>query len=175
MREISREGLTWYVREVDTRHVPGARAQQCLILEAEGLIRRVWVYPRDWRDLPDDELWRVLNVPPHTRDQADPAVITELTRTLLEEIRGAAETVDESRDDRHARRQHCLDARRRMQEAVRLYAESLRREGVPPERALVLLKNAVQSGLTQPCPDETAAEEVLHEGVEWCIAAYYAA
>jgi hypothetical protein len=174
MREISREGLIWYVREVDTRHVPGARAHQCLIVEAEGVVRRVWTYPREWDGLSDDELWRVVSVPPHAELRGDPAVVTELTRTLLEEIRGAAE-IGDSRDDRHERRRNCIAARRRMQEAVRLYAESLRREGVPPERALVLLKTAVRSGLSNPCNDETAAEEVLHEGVEWCIAAYYAA
>jgi hypothetical protein len=40
---------------------------------------------------------------------------------------------------------------------------------------LVLLKEAVQTGLAGACDDEPTAEEVLHEGVEWCIAAYYAA
>jgi hypothetical protein len=146
-----------------------------LIVEAEGIVRRVWTYPREWDSLSDDALWGVLNVPPHFELRGDPAAVTELTRTLLEEIRSAAEAGDASRDDRHEARRNCIAARRRMQEAVRLYAESLRREGVPPERALVLLKTAVQSGLTNPCHDETTAEEVLHEGVEWCIEAYYAA
>jgi len=55
-------GARWRVREVDARSVPGARADRCLLFEGEGVIRRVWNYPRDWSHLPPDEMvklsWR---------------------------------------------------------------------------------------------------------------------
>ena len=57
-----RTGARWRVREVDTRAVPGARADSCLLFEAEGVIRRVWNYPRDWSRLSPEDLaalsWR---------------------------------------------------------------------------------------------------------------------
>jgi hypothetical protein len=57
-----RTGARWRVREVDARAVPGARAESCLLFEGEGVIRRVWNYPRDWSHLSPEDLvslsWR---------------------------------------------------------------------------------------------------------------------
>lgn len=51
----------WVIREVDTSHVPGARADRCLICESneEGVIHRVWEYPEHWYELSDEELRRL--------------------------------------------------------------------------------------------------------------------
>jgi len=49
-------GVTWTVREADTRRVPGAQAPSCLIFETSGYARRAWRYPPDWRSLGDEEL-----------------------------------------------------------------------------------------------------------------------
>ena len=54
----SRHERFWRIREVDTRTVPGAKADRCLICESaeDGLVRRVWNYPPHWGDLSDREL-----------------------------------------------------------------------------------------------------------------------
>jgi hypothetical protein len=168
--------MRWRVREVDTTHVPGARGPRCLIFEADGVVRRVWNYPASWAELSDSDLWRLLDssLPP-TSTTGGPETVTQLTRSLLAELRVVRDANNTLRNERRELLANCGEVRERMHEAVRLYAEALRRDGVPPERALVLLKTAVQDGLKTACTDEPVAEEVLHEGVEWCIAAYYAA
>ena len=52
-------------------------------------------------------------------------------------------------------------------------AEGLRAGGVPPERAVILMKSALSTGLAGS--DDAAAEELLHEAVDRGIDAYYAA
>jgi hypothetical protein len=44
------------VRESDTHAVPGARAASCLIFDSPATVRRVWLYPRDWRAASDADL-----------------------------------------------------------------------------------------------------------------------
>jgi hypothetical protein len=176
MREIVGDGMRWRVREVDTTHVPGARAPRCLIFEAEGVVRRVWTYPENWAELNESDLGRLLDVVrPYSHSGAGPEAVTEFTRSLLAQLRIARESNSTLRAEQRELLSSCRATREQMHDAVRLYAATLRRNGVPPERALVLLKAAVQDGLKNACTDEPVAEQVLHEGVEWCIAAYYAA
>ena len=52
-------GTRWQVTEVSGRYVPGARGDPCFIFESDAAIRRVWHYPRHWRDLPAPDLIRV--------------------------------------------------------------------------------------------------------------------
>ena len=52
-------GLRWQVREVDARCVPAARGDRCLIFDAESVVRRLWDYPADWRQMPAEELLRL--------------------------------------------------------------------------------------------------------------------
>ncbi len=184
MRELFRDEVTWFVREVDARRVPGARADRCLIYETEGVVRRVWAFPTDWTTLSDDALWKLIEAvaSPRPASMAAPAAasgdtsealsadaITALARTLFAElVRARADDVGVSAQ--HPGRR----TRAEMRAAIQGYARSLRRQGVPPERVLVLLKDAVQSGLAGTCLDEPLAEAMLHDGVEWCIDAYFA-
>jgi hypothetical protein len=50
------DGLHWTLSERDARHVPGARGERCLILENDAIVRRLWVYPADWSELPTEAL-----------------------------------------------------------------------------------------------------------------------
>jgi len=43
--------VRWYVSEVDGRAVPGTRGSHCLLFACDGIIRRVWEYPPNWRTL----------------------------------------------------------------------------------------------------------------------------
>jgi hypothetical protein len=53
---VDDEGRAWTVRERvdDLRTHPGRRS---LVFEAHHAIRRLWVYPSDWHELSDEELW----------------------------------------------------------------------------------------------------------------------
>jgi hypothetical protein len=51
-----RNGVLWSVREVIDLHEPWALGEGCLVFESAGAIRRVWRYPRNWRELGDPEL-----------------------------------------------------------------------------------------------------------------------
>jgi hypothetical protein len=62
-RDFQYEGQRWQVRELDASHVPGARAERCLICESTEVIRRLWSYPNDWVTLDDEALWRLCDVP----------------------------------------------------------------------------------------------------------------
>jgi hypothetical protein len=61
---VIRRGIDeWRVHEADARAVPGARAPTCLICESVEVIRRLWLYPRDWGSLDDDALWNICDGP----------------------------------------------------------------------------------------------------------------
>ena len=56
------DGVYWTVREVDGRTVPGARGPKCLVFDCQTVVRRVWNFPSNWRELPPEQLialsWR---------------------------------------------------------------------------------------------------------------------
>lgn len=183
MRQISRDEAMWIVREVDARHVPGARGERCLIYETDGIVRRVWTFPTDWAALSDDALWELVDeaAAPAQTTTITPAAthfdiaeslnadtITKLARVLFAELVSARDKFLDA-DGPHCGRR----TRAEMRAAIQGYARSLRRQGIPPERVLVLLKDAVQTGLAGSPLDEPLAESLLHDGVEWCIDAYF--
>lgn len=59
---IDAEGMRWQVTERDCRTVPGAPGPRCLVFMTDGVLRRVWDYPDEWRALSGDGLsalsWR---------------------------------------------------------------------------------------------------------------------
>src|SRR4051794_35182356 len=63
--------MVWDVREADARDVPGARGPRCLIFESPEVVRRVWVFPANWRELDDDALWRYSEQTPLLNAQAE--------------------------------------------------------------------------------------------------------
>jgi hypothetical protein len=144
MRQLTREGASWCVHEVDTSNVPGARGRRCLIVESDTVVRRIWSYPPNWCALGDDTLWEILD------------------RTWF--VHDAERTLLESR---------ALATRDEMREAAVQYASALKRDGIAPERALVLLKAAVQRAIEVSHCDGDVSTEVLHETVRCCISAYY--
>lgn len=144
MRELTREGTQWSVHEVDTTGVPGARGGRCLIVESEHVVRRIWSYPPNWASLGDDTLW-----------------------DLLDRMWAAHDA------ERERLETHCTTRGRDLRHAALAYAEALKGDGVAPERALVMLKAAVQKGLGVSHCDGETAEDILRETVECCIDAYF--
>ena len=41
----------WLIAEIDARHVPGGRADRCLVCQNEQVVRRLWEYPPEWYSL----------------------------------------------------------------------------------------------------------------------------
>jgi hypothetical protein len=193
MRELNHDGLLWVVREVETENVPGARAGRCLLFESDAVVRRVWEYPADWAERSDAFLrglverrqsprgGRMLHLANAEDSQSTsevlggPMAVTSRTRLLLSEVTRVERARNVEGLERERLLERCGERRAEMRAAVRAYAEALRRDGIPPERALVFIKSAMQAGIAAAVMPEASAEAVLHEGVEWCIAAYYAA
>ena len=54
-------GREWHVYE--RREGPGSPASErpSLVFDTEGIVRRLWEYPRGWRELPDDALLALMD------------------------------------------------------------------------------------------------------------------
>ena len=59
----STTGREWRVWAADCSHTPGARSDQCLILDCGTTVRRVWSPPDDWATLSDHELLALVDGP----------------------------------------------------------------------------------------------------------------
>jgi hypothetical protein len=181
MREFLRDGIRWTVRKVDSSRQPGSRRPTCLIIECDGVVRRVWDFPASWRELSDDEIWSLLDQAPLVGCAAvaralDAArEVTERTRSLLIEVRRWRTATSALRAERAELLDRCNAMRAEMRKSITTYAVSLRGEGVPPERAIVLLKHAVQDAITESGDPTFDSDRVLHDGIDWAIDAYYAA
>ncbi len=57
---VDEDGVEWSVREVETPQ-EWARGSKCLVVSSRDCVRRVWRYPKDWRNL-DAESLLVLGV-----------------------------------------------------------------------------------------------------------------
>jgi len=55
-RTIEGGGMQWIVREAFWIN-PGGQSRACLIFENEAVVRRVRVYPSDWRTCPEAALY----------------------------------------------------------------------------------------------------------------------
>lgn len=194
IRELTREDVTWRVREADTSQCPGARAATCLIFDGDGIVRRAWSYPENWAELDDESLWSLLETPhPKPLDQSPAALressaegthpaVAEATancarsRSLLVELSMLRAANRSASCERRSLLGECHRVRRAMRDAIEAYARSLRSSGVAPEYALVLIKSALTAGIGRAeAREEPLAEELVGDGVAWGIAAYYAA
>lgn len=191
MRDIQGDGIQWHVHEANATHVPGARRDRCLIFDSDGIVRRVWAYPSDWMKLTDAALWSLIDsagVPladrapsrsPERRHTpaGQPSVIVvaaELARAraIAAEL---AVISDENQHDELARvSERCNELQRSLHVAINAYASTLRQNGVPPERAVVLIKAAMRDGLgaSGSC-EEVEEDEIIDQGVAWGIESYY--
>lgn len=57
------DGTRWKVREARAIEIPGAMATTCLIFDSATVCRRVWWYPDEWAQLPEDDLLAILEHP----------------------------------------------------------------------------------------------------------------
>lgn len=107
-----------------------------------------------------------------TRDGADSrAHLQQLLARVREAMRGSGSAIGDGDASARARRDaHALRAELRT--SVGAHARRLRGEGLPPERMLVLLKEAVRDATLAELPSHRA-KELLDDVVRWSVAAYY--
>jgi hypothetical protein len=190
IRDLFHDGVEWHVREISAASIPGSQSERCLIFDSDMTVRRVWDYPATWFDLADDDLWHLTTIalassPRHRRVGrpslgSHPAVIAAAeaaaqSSALFSEIAIVRQTNRALRDEREAMLENCRHSRDEMRLAVQTYAELLKRDGVPPERALLLIKSAIKSGIEATSCGEVEADRLVGDGVTWGIHAYYAA
>jgi hypothetical protein len=175
MRQFFRDGIRWSVREIDSSRSPGSRRDTCLIFECDGIVRRVWDYAESWPGFSDEALWSLVDAPrlAGASIAEDARIVADKTRSLLAQLNAARQVNRALRGDPRELLERCDALRACMHAAIARYAEGLRAGGVPPERAVILMKSALSSGLGGS--DDSAAEQLLHEAVDRGIDAYYAA
>lgn len=104
------------------------------------------------------------------------AAVAAVTRARVLVGRAAAIRM-ESRTLRAEHESALADCRRsqaELREAVIAYTRELRGAGVPPERTLELVKDAMRSDVAGPRAP-TDFDRDLDDATEWCLQAYYAA
>jgi hypothetical protein len=189
MRELFREGVRWVVHEASAARTPGARAYRCLIFDSEGVVRRLWAYPENWEQLADSEIIGLLDAPPTPaggisavrHSGSHPTVVAAIAahahaHELVAELTVVRDANRALADQRRALLESCRRGREEMREAVQQYVRTLKRGGVPPERAIALLKLAIEDGLGgAPAMETPGNEDLIDAGVRWGIEAYYAA
>jgi len=190
MRDLFHDGVEWHVREVSAASVPGSNSERCLIFDSDATVRRVWDYPAAWSELSDEDLWHLTTVGRASTSRglpggvipqgSHPAVIAAAeaaarSSALLSEIAVMRQVNRALRDEREALLESCRQSRDEMRLAVQTYAGLLKHDGVPPERALLLIKSAIKSGIEATTCGEVEADRLVGDGVTWGIHAYYAA
>jgi hypothetical protein len=189
MRELFREGVRWSVHEASAARTPGAKAYRCLIFDSEGIVRRLWTFPEHWAELSDGEILKLLDAPPTPPDGvravrhsgSHPTVIAAIAahahaQELVAELTVVRDASRVLADERHALLESCRQGREEMRAAVEQYVRTLKRGGVPPERAVALLKSAMEDGFGGLAGREMPGnEDLIGVGVRWGIEAYYAA
>jgi DNA-binding response OmpR family regulator len=133
------------------------------------LLRRVLADALSDGERGNEEGWAVARY-----SVAAAAAAVERARLLADR---AAAIRTESRLLRSERESALADCRRsyaELREAVIAYTQELRVAGVPPERALEMVRDAVRSNTAGARAADILGRE-LDDAVEWCLQAYYAA
>lgn len=189
MRDLRHQGIAWRVREMDAKHIPGARADRCLIFDSEGVVRRAWSYPRAWAELDDESIWALLD-----RELPAPLATFRFERratargdhaTVVTAARVAANTraffngIEEFPPEDEMESEDFPvgklgRSRKQLRAAITNYASALRLTGTTPEKTIVLVKSAVAEGIEQaPECAEYITKDLTDDAVRWCIRAYY--
>jgi hypothetical protein len=189
MRQLLRDGIQWTVSEASAARTPGAKSYRCLIFDSEGIVRRLWTFPQGWDDLADDQILALLDAPQTPADgiqavrdpNSHPSIAAVLSahahaQSLVAEFTRVRDTNRALTEERRVLLESCEQGRDAMRPAIERYVSTLKRGGVPPERAIALLKSAIEDGLGGVANrDEPETEALIGDGVRWGIEAYYAA
>lgn len=181
-RSFVNDGERWTVSERDASGVPGAHAATCLIFESQGVVRRAWSFPPNWRDMDDGALWRLSELAVGSSPlidalktafiasivaQRSASTVIATARVVLEENRAL-------RSELRTRLQQCREARRVSRETVASYAREQRAAG---QSAVDVLKS-LDVPLQQTAfvvSDPSRAERLASDVARWCSEEFRAA
>ena len=191
MKDLQHHGVAWHVREMDTTSVPGARAERCLVFDSEGVVRRAWSFPEGWDELDDESIWALLERELPAPRKRPPAVarstrrgdhlgvvtavsIAASTRSFFSKLADGREPSESTVQIDPSRSSAFRQCRGEVGAAVANYTGTLKERGLSPERAIVLVKTAVQEGLDQvPEATDHVCKDLREVAVGWCIDTYY--
>jgi hypothetical protein len=186
LRTIVRDYQRWTVRERDGRAVPGARGHAYLVFESTDAVRRFWIFPWNWRELNDEQLWRLGEVSSPSATEAVSGVqslrsvfiasmLAERRATsLLARAEAALRRNRELMVERKALFEQCRATRRAMRESVSAYAKGRRESGQSAAETLRALQEPVRSaGFV--LQDAARAERLARDVARWCALEFPAA
>lgn len=177
----------WTAREVDGQKVPGSVGARCLVLESPDAVRRLWVYPRNWRDLDPELLWQTGERSPRAKammQSLEPEITTTISRAmatlatsraLLARTGEALRANVEQRETLRELLQRCREERAEMRAAVESCAEQLRGSGVGETDALLIVANAVREGEGLLSAEAGSLAQLDRDAHRWCARVFEAA
>jgi hypothetical protein len=186
-RSFTHDDVTWVVREAEGRGVPGAKGGSSLIFDSREVIRRIWLFPRNWYQLDADDLWIVSERSVVISSKFD-VQARELACTLCAALTAikrsqallnrAEIAVAENRAERAECRKlaaACRAERDQMRELVESHTNDLRAAGLTAEDASLYVASAVREGMAELAPSNDSATRVESDASRWCAMAYQAA
>jgi len=185
-RCFKRNDLTWIVRESDSRGVPGAEGPTSLVFDCRDVVRRAWVFPRNWHQLDERDLWSVsersgrisakVDAKGHQLADSLAAFFESMDRTQEAHARAKASMAKNRALRAECRKlaQNCRAERSRMREAVQAHANELRTAGLTAEDASLYVASAVRETVAQVGASDDSAIRLESDASRWCSNAYAA-
>ncbi len=186
-RSFTHDDVTWVVREAEGRGVPGAKGASSLIFYSREVIRRVWVFPRNWHHLNAHDLWviseRSVVISSKFNDQARDLSSTlyaslaaiQRSQALLNRAEMAAAENRAERAERRRLAASCRAERDRMRALVESHTNDLRAAGLTAVDASLYIASAVRESLAELMPSDDSATRLESDADRWCAMAYQAA
>jgi hypothetical protein len=186
-RSFKRNDVTWIVRETDAHDVPGAQGIACLVFDSREMMRRVWIFPRNWHRLNENELWALsersgrisAKCELRNRDLSSElfAHLVSMSHAQAVHARAKAAMAGNwtARAERRLLIESCRFERTRMREMVETHAADLRIAGLTAEDASLFVASAVRETVVQLGTNTDSALRLENDTSRWCANAYRAA
>lgn len=185
-RVVRHDEDIWYVREIDATQLPGAPRPSSLVFECDAAIRRVWIFPANWRQLDDASLWRLTEVSPVVPTDADwrvelqsifmTSVVAEqqAARAAVELARIVRAENRRLRDRRHQLLEACRTSREMLRTTVRRFAREMREAGMSQPVALGQLTARIEA-VAFVFRDDAGIARLKQDVARWCAQEFQAA
>ncbi|HET9637134.1 MAG TPA: hypothetical protein VFP26_14490 [Gemmatimonadaceae bacterium] len=186
-RSFTHDDVTWVVREAEGRGVPGAKGASSLIFDSREVIRRIWVFPRNWDQLNAHELWVVSErsvvisskFDVQARDLACTLCFSlaaiQRSQALLARAEIAAAHNRAERAECRRLAAACRAERDYMRELVESHATDLRAAGLTAEDASLYVASVVRESMAGLGATNDSATRMESDASRWCAMAYQAA
>ena len=167
--------------------MPGAKGASSLIFDSREVIRRIWVFPRNWHRLNAAELWFVSERSAVISSKFDvqgrdlactlyPSLATiQRSQALLVRAEIAAAQNRAERTECRRLAAACRAELGYMRELVESHTHELRTAGLTAEDASLYVASAVRESLAELTLSNDSATRLESDASRWCALAYQAA